>query len=260
MKEHLKDSSEGSGGDELLRSAGSIVKNVLSDRKRASERRRREEIHASFKDLERLLTETRGEEVIKGRKWDKEKIVNGASEHIRHQETRITTIHGELEQMGKELDELRSEKVELRADKTYLKEELVKLREENSRLRNDNITLWQAIRNKDWHAQPQPVLRAPEPVAMYQLAPGDDPELDPSPDVPPMMQDSDDRNLTLPLPSVELPEESAYIPDMHIRGAQASPEQQQRHQQPQQGNPDDAYPASWGNPNFGSSSVENMNF
>lgn len=100
---------------------------------------------ASFKDLEGLLSEARGEKLIKGRKWDKEKIVYGAVEHIQSQEARLKSVRQELEQLETILMELRGEKVELRADKVYLKDELEKLREENRRLRSDNLVLREAM-------------------------------------------------------------------------------------------------------------------
>lgn len=103
---------------------------------------------ARFKDLEELLTQVRGEEVIKGRKWDKERIVFTATEFIREQKARMNSIQTEVKQIETEVDDLRNEKLELRADKSYLKDELAKLREENKRLKKDNITLWQSMRKE----------------------------------------------------------------------------------------------------------------
>mmetsp|Transcript_20526 Transcript_20526/g.29773 ORF Transcript_20526/g.29773 Transcript_20526/m.29773 type:complete len:254 (-) Transcript_20526:335-1096(-) len=148
----------------------------LSIRRRDSERRRREEIHTSFKKLEDVLSRSRGEDVIHGRKWDREKIVHGATEHIKEQEERLASLRSELSKIAAQVDDIRSEKVELRADKLYLKEELEKLQEENQRLRHDNRILIQSMnKEQHWPAPDMTDFQAPEPATMYEVAPPPEP-------------------------------------------------------------------------------------
>uniref|UniRef100_A0A7S2ZKT8 Uncharacterized protein n=1 Tax=Rhodosorus marinus TaxID=101924 RepID=A0A7S2ZKT8_9RHOD len=100
---------------------------------------------ASFKTLEAVLSSCRGEEIIRGKKWDREKIVHGATEHITEQEQRLGILRAELAKISATVEDVRNEKVELRADKLYLSEELEKLKEENKRLRQDNKILRQPM-------------------------------------------------------------------------------------------------------------------
>ncbi|KAJ8906850.1 hypothetical protein NDN08_003334 [Rhodosorus marinus] len=154
----------------------------LSIRKRDSERRRREEIHTSFKKLEDVLCRSRGEDVIHGRKWDREKIVHGATEHIKEQEERLASLRSELSKIAAQVDDIRSEKVELRADKLYLKEELEKLQEENQRLRHDNKILIQSMnKEQHWPSPDMTDFQAPEPATMYEVAPPQEPVSHPQP-------------------------------------------------------------------------------
>ncbi|KAJ8903416.1 hypothetical protein NDN08_004524 [Rhodosorus marinus] len=143
----------------------------LAVRKRVSERRRREEIHTSFKTLEAVLSSCRGEEIIRGKKWDREKIVHGATEHITEQEQRLGILRAELAKISATVEDVRNEKVELRADKLYLSEELEKLKEENKRLRQDNKILRQPMNREHWGGPDMTGFQAPEPIPMYQVAP-----------------------------------------------------------------------------------------
>ena len=96
----------------------------------------------SVKALHDVLESTAGGSDAKSTaKFDVERTITGAMEHIAHQEAEIAKLEVELRSIRAEMNDLQNEKLEFRRDKAYLKAHIDRLNDDNRKLKEIQIAL-----------------------------------------------------------------------------------------------------------------------